>query len=189
MDESLKYHELQKTKLEDLQNTIDVLQAEKEALLTELSGWRECLDVPPEHPVPAELLGTTASRSNTALVGTHDPNPVFDANTVTEPITAIGISALPSSSYDMFTAPVPPPPSHSQLLDDYIHEAPNMRIRDGSNMDNLPRALQYPIQDDTFNGPSQHGLWQPQDIRNMQQPPWTQQLYREVPSDFQHHQF
>lgn len=189
MDESLKYHELQKTKLEDLQKTIDVLEAEKEALLTELSGWRECLDVQPEQPVSAELLGTTTAGSNTTLIGSHDLNPVFDGNIIPEPITAIGVSAVSSASYDMVTAPVPPPPSHSQLLDNYIHEAPNMRFRDASNMENLPRASQYPRQDNAFNEPSQHSLWQPQDIPHMQQPLWPQQSYQEVPLDFQHHRF
>lgn len=188
VDESLKYHELQKTKLDDLQKTVDVLKAEKEALLTELSGWRECLDVQPEQPVLAELLGATTAGSNAIPIGTHDPNLLFDANTA-EPIAALGVSSVPSATYGMLTGPIPTPPSHSQLLDNFVQEAPNMRFRDESNMENLPRASQYPIQDNTLNGHSQHSLWQQQEIPHMQQPLWTQQSHQEVPFDFQHHRF
>lgn len=75
MDESLKYHESQQAKVDELQKSIEVLKSENETLLAELGQWRRCLDTPPQQAPttlpygPPNALETVDEVSTT----THEP--------------------------------------------------------------------------------------------------------------------
>lgn len=182
VDESLKYHEVQKTKLEDLQKTVDDLTAEKEALLAELSGWRECLD--PEQTVPAQPLEPSAVQNNPAQVSDHDLMPMYSGTAKSGLIAGIEIPAMPSAGYDIPAEPVSNLMSDAQLLNNYTLQTPRMSFSNEPGSGVPPRIPQYSIPGVAQDEP-QHTLWGTE----IQQPLWTQAPYQELPLEFQHHGF
>lgn len=129
VDESLKYHEAQQAKLDELQKSIDVLKTEKETLLAEISHWRRCLDTPPQQApgtVPCELPATHEPISygpiaNQAVeysgmessLDTTYSNPL-----VSEPAVGLELPAAPTSSA-MPTDPFPGAALQIQQIDSY----------------------------------------------------------------------
>lgn len=181
----MKYHEVQKTKLEDLQKTIDALTLEKEALIAELSGWRECLDAP-EQAVPAEILETNVAQGNMNHIGSHDLNVVYDGATVSGPTSSLEMPAMVPATYDMLAGPVSNPIPDAQLLDDYSF--PTLGVSLDPSLNVMRRTSHHPAQNGAPGEPP-HALWSAQHSTNMQQPLWTQPSYQEVPFDFQRQQY
>ncbi|KAI7308867.1 hypothetical protein KC315_g13202 [Hortaea werneckii] len=77
VEESLKFHRSQHEKIEALQSSIDSLFTERDALLSELNEWRQCLCMPPrqasmikDHLVPQNhlLAQPGSSETNSMLV-------------------------------------------------------------------------------------------------------------------------
>jgi hypothetical protein len=190
VDESLKYHEVQQAKLEDLQKTIDALKVEKEALLVELSGWRECLDATSVQAAPADVLEANALQSDAVQVGIQDPIPMYDAIIIPGPVTTHEIPSMVPVSYGAQAASVANPMPAAPLLDNYTLQTSAVMPADESNFNNLPRTSQYNFtQAGTRDQTLQHGLWSAPQGSHVQQPLWTQQAYQEFPLDFQRRQF
>ncbi|GAB7329903.1 hypothetical protein MBLNU13_g01610t1 [Cladosporium sp. NU13] len=160
VDESLKYHEVQKAKLEDLQKTVDALKAEKEALLVELSGWRECLDATPLQAAPAEVLEANALQSDAIQVGSHDSMPMYDAIVIPGPITTHEAPPLVPVSYGAPAVSTVNPMPDAQLLDNYTFQTSTVMPADELNFNNLPRTSQYSLTQVGARDQSlQHALW------------------------------
>jgi hypothetical protein len=184
VDESLKYHEVQKTKLEDLQKAVDNLQAEKEALLTELSGWRDCLDAEPT--AQAEQLETAAVRNDATQIANHDLMPsVYNNAMVPGPSTTIAMPLVPSAGYDMFAEPILNPMPDTQMPNDYALHTSRVSFSNNVGLDALPRIPQYLVQGGTQGEPPRHDLWG----ADVQQPLWAQPSYQELPLEFQQRQY
>jgi hypothetical protein len=169
VDESLKYHELQQKKLDELQRSFDALTAEKEELLAEVVGWRQVLDVQPQ-TVPAELCepnllqnagppaivdnsclpygDTTASGRNRSLV-------------VPEMAKAPGSDLLPVDFFDDYTTVTQPSQTHFQDDPD------------------IPVATKHFTHDGDHVEPPHANLWPPP-----QQMVWTDQSFHDVPLNF-----
>jgi hypothetical protein len=175
---------VQKTKLEDLQKAVDDLQAEKEALLDELSGWRDCLDTEPT--AQAELLDDTAVRNDATQIANNDlMPPTYDNTMVPGPSTTIALPAFPSAGYDILAEPILNPMPHTQMPNDYALHTSRVSFSNNVGLHALPRIPQYLVQGDTQGEPPRHHLWG----ANVQQPLWTQPSYQELPLEFQQHQF
>jgi hypothetical protein len=183
VDESLKYHEVQKTKLEDLQKAVDDLQAEKEALLAELSGWRDCLNTEPT--AQAELLEAATVRNDGNQIANHDLMQIYDSTAVLGPSASIGMPAIPSAGYDILAEPILHPMPDAQMLNNYALHTSRVSFSNNAGFGALPRVSQYPVQGETRGEPPQHDLWG----ANVQQPLWTQSSHQELPLEFQQHRF
>jgi len=190
VDESLKYHEVQQAKLEDLQKTIDTLKAEKEALLVELSGWRECLDATSVQAAPADVLEANTLQSDAVQVGSQDPVPMYDAVVIPGPDTTHEIPSMVPVSYGAQAASIANPMPAAQLLGNYMLQTSAVMPADEPNFNNLPRTSQYNFtQAGTRDQTLQHALWSAPHGPQIQHPLWTQQPYQEFPLDFQRRQF
>lgn len=189
VDESLKYHEVQKAKLEELQKTVDALKAEKEALLLELSGWRECLDATSVQAASAEILEANALQSDPVRVGSQDPIPMFDAIVIPGLITTHEVPPMAPVNYGAQAGPIVNPMPDAQLLDNYTLQTSAVMPADEPNFNNLPRTSQYNFtQAGTRDQTLQHAPWSAPQDSHIQQPLWTQQAYQEFPLDFQRRQ-
>jgi len=190
VDESLKYHEVQKAKLEDLQKTVDELKVEKEALLAELSGWRGCLDAMPAQAAPAEVLGTNTLQNDAVQIGNHDLMPMYDAIVIPGPATTHEVLPMAPAGYSTQAGPNANPITNAQLLNNYTLQTSAIMLQNDPTSNNLPRTSQYHItQAGTGDGSLQHALWPAPQNSHIQQPLWTQPSYQEVPLDFQRRQF
>jgi hypothetical protein len=190
VDESLKYHEVQKAQLEDLQKTVDTLKAEKEELLVELSGWRECLDATSVQAAPAEVLEANALQSDAIQVGSHDSMPIHDAIVIPAPITTHEIPPMAPVNYGAQAGSIVNPMPDAQLLDNYTLQNSALMPADEPNFNNLPRTSQYNLtQVGTGDEFLEHALWSAPQGSHIQQPLWTRQSYQELPLDFQRRQF
>jgi hypothetical protein len=183
VDESLKYHEVQKTKIEDLQKAVDGLTAEKETLLAELVGWRECLDTEPT--TQTELLEAVALRHDGNQTANHDLLHIYDSTAIPVPFPTIEVPAIPSAGYDILTEPVFKPVPDAQMLNDYALHMSRVSFSSNTGSGALSRISQYPVQGDTQSELPQHDLWG----ANVQQPLWTQPSHQELPLEFQQHRF
>jgi hypothetical protein len=185
VDESLKYHEVQKAKLEDLQKTVDALRVEKETLVAELAGWRECLDA-----APVELLEANAVQGEIARIGSSDIMSPYDSIALPGPVTTHEIPAILPASYNMQANAIPNPMPDVQLPDNYTLQASGVMLADDFSLNDQPRTSQcYLAHGGTRNQLHQHAFWSTQQGSHMQQPLWTQSSYQELPLDFQQHQF
>lgn len=190
VDESLKYHEVQKAKLEDLQKTVDALKAEKEALLIELSGWRECLDATSVQAAPAEVPEANALQSDAVQVGSQDPIPMYDAIVIPGPIMTHEVPPMAPVNYGAQSGSIVNPMPDAQLLDNYTLQTSAVMPAGEPDFHNLPRTSQYHLaQVGTRDETLQHALWSAPQGSHIQQPTWTQQAYQEFPLDFQRRQF
>jgi hypothetical protein len=190
VDESLKYHEVQKAKLEDLQKTVDALKLEKEALIAELSGWRECIDATPVQAAPAEILGTNPLQTDAVLIPSHDHIPMYDAIAIPGRITTYEVPSMVPASYDTPAGSIANPMPDAQLLNNYTLETSAVMLADDPHFNNLPRISQYDVpQASTRDGSHQHALWTTPQNLHVQQPLWTQATYQDLPIDFQRRQF
>ena len=190
VDESLKYHKVQKARLDDLEKTIDALKAEKEALLAELSGWRECLDATTVQAAPAEVLEANAQQSETAQIGSHDPMPMYDAIVIPGPLTTHDVPPMVPVTYSTQADSTLNLMPNAQLLGSYTLRACSIMPAVEPNFNASPRTSQYhPTQVNLRDDTPQHALWSVPQGSHIQQPLWTQQAYQEFPPDFQHRQF
>jgi hypothetical protein len=142
VDESLKYHKTQEARLEHLQKTVDALKVEKEALLAELSGWRECLYAMPLRAEPAELLEANVIHNDTAQLDSHDLMPMYGAIVVPASDTTFEVpTTVPSYSTqaDFISIPVSGP----QTPDDYTLPSSTVVLADEPSLDNPPRTSPY----------------------------------------------
>jgi hypothetical protein len=190
VDESLKYHEVQKARLEDLQKTVDALKLEKEALLAELSGWRECLDAAPVQAAPAEVLGTNALQTDAVLIPSHDPMPMYDAVAIPGHVTAHEVPPMVPANFSTPAGSIANPMPDAQLLNNYTLETSAVMLADDPHFNNPPRASQYHMSQAGARDEShQHALWTAPQNLHVQQPLWTQTTYQDLPVDFQRRQF
>jgi hypothetical protein len=190
VDESLKYHEVQKAKLEDLQKTVDALKLEKEALLAELSGWRECLDAAPVQAAPAEVVETNALQTDAVLIPSHDPMPMYDAIAIPGQVTTHEVPPMVPANYSTPAGSIANPMPDAQLLNNYTLEASAVMLADDPNFNNPPRTSQYHMSQAGARDEShQHALWTAPQNLHVQQPLWAQATYQDLPVEFQHRQF
>jgi hypothetical protein len=182
VDESLKYHEVQKAKLEDLQKTVDELKVEKEALLAELSGWRGCLDATPMPAAPADMLGANALGNDAVQIGSHDLMPVYDAIAIPGPVTTHEVPPMVPASFST--------QADAQSLDNYALQTSAAMLAGDPIFNISPRTPQYHLtQFGTHDESHQHALWSAPQSSHMQQPLWPQPSNQELPLDFQRRQF
>lgn len=190
VDESLKYHEVQKAKLEDLQKTVDELKVEKEALLAELSGWRGCLDATPAQAAPAEVLGANALQNDTVQIGSHDLMPMCGTIAIPGPLTINEVPPMVPASFSAQADSLANPMPDAQSLDNYTFQTSAAMLADDSNFNHPPRASQYHLNKvGTHDESYQYALWPAPQSTRMQQPTWTQPSNQELPFDFQRYQF
>jgi len=190
VDESLKYHEVQKAKLENLQKTVDELKVEKEALLAELSGWRGCLNATPAPAVPAELLEADAMQNDVTQIGGHDLMPMYDAIAIPGPVTTHEVPQMVSAGFSAQPGSLANPMTDAQSLDNYTVQTSAAMLADGPNFNILPGTSQYHLtQFGTHDGSHQHALWSAPQSSHMQQPLWTHPSNQELPLDFQRRQY
>jgi hypothetical protein len=176
--------------LEDLQKTVDALKLEKEALLAELSGWRECLNATPMQAAPAEVLGANALQTDAVMIPSHDPMPIYDAIAIPEHVTTHEVPPMVPANYGTPAGSIATPMPDAQLLDNYTIQTSAIMLADGPNSKNLPRSSQYHIsQAGTRDGSHQHDLWTAPQNPRVQQPLWTQATYQDLPVDPQRRQF
>lgn len=145
VDESLKYHEVQRAKLEDLQKTVDELKVEKDALLAELSGWRGCLDVTPAQAAPAELLAANAMQNDTVQAGSHGLMPMYDAVVIPGAATTHGVFPMAPANYSTQAGSIAIPMPDSQLLDNYTLQNSAVMLANNPSFNDLPRTSQYNV--------------------------------------------
>jgi hypothetical protein len=170
VDESLKYHEVQKAKLEDLQKTVDALRVEKETLVAELAGWLEA----------------NAVQGEIARIGSSDIMSPYDSIALPGPVTTHEIPAILPASYNMQANAIPNPMPDVQLPDNYTLQASGVMLADDFSLNDQPRTSQcYLAHGGTRNQLHQHAFWSTQQGSHMQQPLWTQSSYQELPLDFQ----
>ena len=192
VDESLKYHEVQRAKLEDLQKTVDELKVEKEALLAELSGWRGCLDATPAQAAPAELLEANAMQNDTARIGSHGLMPMYDAIAIPEQVTTHEVLSMAPPSYSTQASSIAIPMPDSQLLDNYTLQNSAVMLANNPSLHDLPRTSQYNVTQagaGTGDESLQHALWPAPQNSHIQQVSWPQPPYQNLPLEFQRRQF
>ncbi|THX81280.1 hypothetical protein D6D05_04237 [Aureobasidium pullulans] len=72
VEESLKHHETQQRRLDELQAVIESLEAERDALILEVREWRQCLDLPSNAQEAAEQPNTQLRLEENAVQSTND---------------------------------------------------------------------------------------------------------------------
>ncbi|THZ81135.1 hypothetical protein D6C83_09523, partial [Aureobasidium pullulans] len=72
VEESLKHHETQQRRLDELQAVIESLEAERDALVLEVREWRQCLDLPSNAQEAAEQPNTQLRLEENAVQSTND---------------------------------------------------------------------------------------------------------------------
>lgn len=192
VDESLKYHEVQRAKLEDLQKTVDELRVEKEALLAELSSWRGCLDATPAQAAPAELLEANTMQNDTAHIGSHGLMPMYDAIAIPEQVMTHEVLPMAPPTYSTQAGSIAIPMPDSQLLDNYTLQTSTVMVANNPSFNDLPRTSQYNVTQagaGTGDESLQHALWPAPQDAHLQQPFWPQPSYQNLPLDFQRRQF
>lgn len=190
MDESLKYHEVQKAKLEDLEKTVGALKVEKEALLAELAGWRECLDASSAQVAPADVLEASILQGDATRIGSSDLASSYDSIPIPGPVTTHEMPVMASVNYNTQANAIPNPMPDVQLLDNYALQPSGVLLANDPGLNALPRTSQYHLtQGGTRDDLHQHPLWSAPQSSHMQQSLWTQPSYQDLPLEFQHHQF
>jgi hypothetical protein len=176
VDESLKYHELQQKKLDELQRDFDALAAEKEELLAEVSGWRQCLDVQPP-TVPAELCEPSILQTTGPPAIVDDSGLLYGDMTVPgrdRPLAVPEIAKVPGS--DLIPA---------DFFDDYATQPSHIQFQDDTSALNMPVATQHFVQDD-YNVQQPHtNPWPPlQTASHPQQTVWAHSSFHDIPLEF-----
>ncbi|KAL2025233.1 hypothetical protein VTO58DRAFT_103941 [Aureobasidium pullulans] len=72
VEESLKHHETQQRRLDELQAVIESLEAERDALVLEVREWRQCLDLLANAQEAAEQPNTQLRLEENAVQSTND---------------------------------------------------------------------------------------------------------------------
>jgi hypothetical protein len=172
VDESLKYHELQQKKLDELQRSFDALTAEKEELLAEVVGWRQVLDVQPQ-TVPAELYEPNLLQNAGPPATVNNPSLLYGDATasgrnrplvVPEMAKVPGSDLLPVDFFDDYTKVTQPSQTHFQ---------------DDPDVPDIPVTAQHFTQDGDHVEPPLTNLWPPP-----QPMVWTDQSFHDVPLNF-----
>ena len=163
---------------------------EKEALLAELSGWRECLDATPLQAAPAQVLEANAHQKDVVQTGSHDPLPIYDAIVIPGPIATHEAHPVAAVTYSTQADSTMNAMPDAHLLDNYTFQTSAVMPADEPNFNSLPRTSQFTLtQVGTRDEALQHALWPAPQDSHIQQPLWTQQAYQEFPLDFQRPQF
>jgi len=182
VDESLKYHEVQKSELEDLQKTIDELRAGNQALLAELSGWRGCLDATPVQAAPAQILEANALQNDAVQFGSHDHMPMYDAIVIPAPITTHEAPQMVPVNYSTQAGAIANPVPDGQFLDNYTFQGSAAMLANDNSFNDLPRISQHHLtQAGTRDRSYQHALWSAPQSSHIPQALWTQPPYQELP--------
>ncbi|TIA13607.1 hypothetical protein D6C80_06149 [Aureobasidium pullulans] len=105
VEESLKHHETQKRRLDELQAVIESLEAERDALVLEVREWRQCLDLLANAQEAAEQPNTQLRLEENAVQSTND----YLGGS--ETLTAEEFGALQS---EIIEVPVAIPPSRER---------------------------------------------------------------------------
>ncbi|KAM0720680.1 hypothetical protein Q7P37_004817 [Cladosporium fusiforme] len=200
VDESLKYHELQNEKLDELQKSIDVLKAEKESLLVELSQWRRCLDTPPQQvPVtamPGDNLASSEPSAYELPAGHNVPDyPVIDPGSTTTfsgplaPGTGVGEDLpMAPTSFAIPRHSFPTESLDTQQLDAYTLQQTALPVSE-AHLDFSLLPPQAPTHSGTYQEPALNAaMWPPQCDQQPHQTFMPQQSYC-VPLDSQRYQF
>ncbi|THX19979.1 hypothetical protein D6D17_00953 [Aureobasidium pullulans] len=72
VEESLKHHETQQRRLDELQAVIESLEAERDTLVLEVREWRQCLDLLANAQEAAEQPNTQLRLEENAVQSTND---------------------------------------------------------------------------------------------------------------------
>lgn len=189
VDETLKYHEVQKARLEDFRKTVDALKLEKEALLAELSNWREFLNSTPVQAAPAEVLRVDAIQTDAVLIPSHDSISMYDATAIPGHITTHTAPPMTPANYSTPAGSIANPMPDARLLDNYTIQTSAVMLTDVSNFNSIPKTSPYHIlQAGTRDESHQHALRTAPQNPHVQQPLWTQSSCQELPIDFQRRQ-
>lgn len=176
VDESLKYHELQQTKLDELQRSFDALTAEKEELLAEVSTWRQCLDVQPQ-TLPAELCEADVVQTTGASATIDNSNSLYGGTTAAgcdRPLDALATADVPGS--DLLP---------TDFFDDYAMQPPQTQFQTNPDIPNIPANTQQFSQDNHHIEPPHTNLWPPlQPVIHPQQTYWTHPSFHDIPLEF-----
>lgn len=201
MDESLKYHQLQQARLDELEKVVDVLEAEKESLNVELNQWRRCLDTPPQQ-VPTAIQGEPpisceqiAHEMQTTREAVEYPECELDLNvTYGGPLapesavasipsaahadSAISANLLPSTALDI------------QQLESYALQQTALPFPETPVQDFSPLPLQLATDRRTHQEPPFHATtWPRQHDQEARQAWMPYQSYPSLPSESQRYQF